>query len=96
MEDLGYQVNYGAADAFTAAEMDSSCRCNNVQARPKLAGATGGRTPFAAKVEEGDVNEIESSSSGLINLDSFLVQSDNLLRSINRNLNHIHRIEFIE
>ena len=28
LDDLGYQVNYGAADTFTPDMMDSSCRCN--------------------------------------------------------------------
>ena len=29
MEDIGYTVNLDAADAYTSADMDSSCVCNN-------------------------------------------------------------------
>jgi hypothetical protein len=33
LEDLGYEVNYNAADPFTASDMNPECRCNNVVRR---------------------------------------------------------------
>lgn len=31
LEDLGYEVDYDGADAYTAADMDPSCVCSNVE-----------------------------------------------------------------
>lgn len=36
MEDMGYEVDYSAADPFTAADLGPSCRCNAVQAGETL------------------------------------------------------------
>lgn len=30
LEDLGYTVDYGAADSFPASRLNASCRCNNI------------------------------------------------------------------
>ena len=30
LEDLGYTVDYDKTDAFTASDLDDSCRCNNI------------------------------------------------------------------
>lgn len=36
LEDLGYVVNYDAADAFSADNLDESCRCNDNDGRNLL------------------------------------------------------------
>lgn len=36
MEDMGYEVDYSAADPFTAADLGPSCKCNNLEAGKTL------------------------------------------------------------